>query len=146
MAKVRRWLLSMIVVAAAFLMPQIEVSAADEQQMLNLVNNERKTMGLAPYELDRSLSRFALIRAKEQEKVFSHERPDGTQWYTVSELVNSENIAKAENGEQAEGESIITAWMQSVSHKENVLSDESSKCGFGIYQTNGMTYVVMLTD
>ena len=143
MTKVVRRLLSVAITAAVIFMPVTEVSACEGEQILLLVNAERAKNNLSPYVMDKSFCDLALVRAREQEERFSHTRPDNSEWYTVSPLVMSENIAKATSDD---GEIVVSGWMQSESHKANVLASESTRCGIATYQSNGMTYTVMLTN
>lgn len=137
-------LMSMLV--GAFLLPQ-KASACDKQEILECVNAIRVENGLLPYEQSLEFSNLADIRAKEQALVYSHTRPDGSEWFTISPCINSENIARARNDSQAEADAVIEAWMMSSCHKANVLSKDSKSAGIGIYKdNNGVSYIVMLTD
>ena len=135
----------MLVILGSFLLLQTPSQAATKEEVLSQINAERERNGLSAYVLSEDFCEYADIRAKEQEKLFSHQRPDGTDWYTVSPSVNRENIAHVETKEQESN--LLLAWMLSDSHRENVLSDTSTKIGIGIYTTEaGEEYIVTLTD
>lgn len=138
------WLSLMLSMVMAFFIPQT-VMAAEQGEVLAQINTVREEEGLDDFILDPELCRLADIRAKEQAENFSHIRPDGSEWYTISPLVNRENIAHIEDKEQERY--LLDAWMLSESHKENVLSEDSRIIGIGIYQkTENECYVVTLTD
>jgi len=139
-----RKLLGTLIVLGSFFIGSVTACGADKEEILRQINEVREERGLSPYELSEDFCRYADIRAGEQEKCFSHTRPDGRRWYTVSPSVYRENIAHIENSEQEKY--LITAWMESDSHRANVLSKESRKIGIGIYETDGEQYVVTLTD
>ena len=140
-----RVLLGIAMMLGSFLLPGTKVHAFDGNDVLLQINCIREQNGLAPYELSEDFCKCAEIRANEQAKSYSHIRPDGTKWYTVSPLVNRENIAHLTCEKQQQH--IVDAWMQSESHKRNVLSPNSKNVGIGICETtDGECYIVMLTD
>ena len=54
-----------------------------EDQVIELVNQERAKQGLSPLKKDTALMSTADVRAEELETLFSHDRPDGTKCYTA---------------------------------------------------------------
>ena len=54
-----------------------------EQQVLNLVNKERRSQGLSALSLSAEAQQAARVRAKEIVSSFSHTRPNGTSCFTV---------------------------------------------------------------
>jgi uncharacterized protein YkwD len=145
-----RLLLGTLVVLGSFLFaPTATANAADDvdrAEILQEINDVRAEHGLSPYELDENFCEFAQIRAREQEERCSHTRPNGEEWYTVSPLVYRENIAYIRSHE--EEDYLLEAWMESPGHRANVLSDDSTVIGIGIFETEkeGECYVVTLTD
>jgi uncharacterized protein YkwD len=140
-------LLGTLVVLGSFLINSCTVCGADKQQLLTQINNEREAQNLEPLVLSNEFCKSADIRAKEQAERFAHVRPDGSAWYTISERVNRENIAKADTEEQAKSENVMAAWMMSEDHRNNILSKRSRQIGIGVYVTDdGKEYVVTLTD
>ena len=102
----------------------------------NLVNDIRSEAGLDSLQWDQNLETVSTVRAKECSESFSHTRPGGSQWYTVnSKIQGGENLAFGfDTAEEA-----VDAWMNSPTHRDNILYDEFSKCAISIYQTDDGT-------
>ena len=102
-----------------------------EQQVLNLVNKERRSQGLSALSLSAEAQQAARVRAKEIVSSFSHTRPNGTSCFTVLNEIGAkytsagENIAKG----QKTPEQVVEAWMNSPSHRANILSSKYTKLG-----------------
>ncbi len=140
-------MLGIVMVLGIFLLPKnVAMAASDEElKILESINSARIENGLAPYSLDEDFCKCAEVRASEQATYYSHTRPDGRAWYTVSPYVNRENIACITAEYQKDF--VIEAWMQSGIHRGNILSTTSTTIGIGIYETkNNVTYIVTLTD
>ena len=56
---------------------------AKAEEVVRLVNEERKRLGLNELVIDEAMMTAAETRAKEQKTLFSHTRPDGTKCFTV---------------------------------------------------------------
>lgn len=93
---------------------------SEAKKVLSLVNEYRSKNGLEELTWDEELAEFAKIRAAEASICWAHTRPDGSQWYTVSSIVHGENLAK---GFQT-AEDAFDAWLNSDSHRENILTKE----------------------
>ena len=103
----------------------------------NLVNEERVKAGLKGLEWDKNLETVASVRAKECSEKFSHTRPNGSQWYTVnSKIQGGENLAFGFNN----AEEVVEAWMDSPTHRDNILYDEFEKVAISIYEEDGTYY------
>lgn len=89
----------------------------EAKKMLDLVNNYRVQNGLNELTWDTNLEEASKIRAAEASICWAHTRPDGRQWYTVSDYVKGENLAKGYDTAEA----VFEAWLNSPSHKENIL-------------------------
>ena len=63
----------------------------------DLVNEERKKAGVAPLELDSTLTKAAQIRAKEIMQVFDHTRPDGNNFRSLLEEMGYSSSYAGEN-------------------------------------------------
>lgn len=109
-------------------------------QVLNLVNQERTSRGLGALRMDSELTRAACVRAGEIAQSFSHTRPDGSSWSTVSSVAYGENIAMG----QQTAEKVVAAWMTSTSHRENILRQSYGSIGICAYKSNGVMYWVQL--
>lgn len=113
-----------------------------EQKVLNLVNKERRSQGLSALSLSAEAQQAARVRAKEIVSSFSHTRPNGTSCFTVLNEIGAkytsagENIAKG----QKTPEQVVEAWMNSPSHRANILSSKYTKLGVGCYFNGSNTY------
>lgn len=106
------------------------------QELLTLVNNERAKNGLSALTLgDANLNAAAEKRAEEVSKTASHTRPDGTNCFTVlgdfgvSENGQGENLAWGE----ASAQEVFDSWMNSESHRANILNPKATEMGVGYY-------------
>lgn len=115
-------------------------ASAYAAQVVALVNQERVNAGLSELSVSSGLSTGAMIRAEELVTSFSHARPDGSSWTTVSSEASGENIAKG----QANPTSVMSSWMNSSGHKANILNSNFTKIGVGVYYDNGTYYWVQL--
>lgn len=115
-------------------------SEADDyaNEIIALTNQERINAGLEPLEYNTNLSDCAYIRAEECCARFSHTRPNDMQWWTVnSNIMYGENLAKGFNNTV----NLVSAWMNSQSHKENILSAEYKTIGVAVFEVNNIKYV-----
>jgi hypothetical protein len=106
------------------------------QEILRLTNLERAKAGAPALQMDTELLDAAMVRAAELVIDFSHTRPDGTRWPTVSPKLGyaGENIAAG--GSSAAG--TVGMWMKSTGHKDNILDPAWQSVGMGcFYQANG---------
>ena len=106
------------------------------EQVVELVNAERAKAGLGALTLDKSIEAAALVRAREIEISFSHTRPDGRSFSTV---LTDNGISFSGAGEniawgQKSPEEVVNAWMNSPSHRANILNSRFTKIGVGYYQ------------
>lgn len=115
-------------------------SSSEAAQVIRLVNEERAKQGLAPLTQSAELTRAACVRAEEIVSKFSHTRPDGTAWSTVSSAAYGENIAKG----QRDAERVMAAWMSSSGHKANILRESYGSIGVCAYKVGGTIYWVQL--
>ena len=111
-------------------------------EVLALVNQERAKEGLSPLTTNAKLKKAANKRAQEIVTLFSHTRPDGTNFvsvlkeYDISYSVSGENIAYGQKSPAA----VMNAWMNSSGHRANILSSKFGKVGIGCYVKNGVIY------
>lgn len=117
-----------------------EEDAALESEVLRLANLERDKKGLSSLTYSKELAAAADIRARELATSFSHNRPDGTTCFTVSELVFGENIAMG----QSSPSSVINSWMNSQGHKDNILNENFKISAIGYYNDGETHYWVQL--
>lgn len=106
-------------------------------KMLNLVNNARKENGLSELWYSARVHEVSTLRAYELCSYYSHTRPNGTGFSTAfSELginyqMAGENIAYGRNMFETP-EEVFEAWMDSPSHRENILNPNYECVAFGL--------------
>ena len=115
-----------------------EQAIAAAQTAFNLVNQRRAAAGLGTLVWSDKLAAAALVRAQELVSLFSHDRPNGTAWYTVdSSCMFGENLAKL----YYTGEDVVAAWMASPTHAANIMEGSYKSCGISVFQaSNGNWY------
>jgi len=113
------------------------------EEVFRLTNVERARAGLAPFFTSQPLDAAAMVRAVEIVEVFSHTRPDGRDCFTafaendVVYLTAGENLA-AGHRHPAD---VVRGWMDSPSHRENILNPAFGRLGIGVYMDeNGRLY------
>jgi uncharacterized protein YkwD len=137
------------VLSVAYALPYITNSAVNltpdvkgvhinvtNQQLLDDTNDERVKNHVALLNLDEDLNQAALLKAKDMFKrnYWAHNAPDGTSpWHWFREVnyrydFAGENLAKGFTS--AEG--VVTAWMNSPEHRENLLNENYDDVGFAV--------------
>lgn len=121
---------------------------ADEQEVFDLINNQRVSAGLQALQIDAEVQN--VVRAKAQDMVnnnyFSHTSPtygspfDMLKSYGISYKAAGENIAGNSTNQGA-----VNAWMNSEGHKANILSNNYNYTGIGVVNSPkyGKIYVQM---
>ncbi len=109
------------------------------RQILDLVNAERAASGLSPLSWSNTLASDASIRATELPISWSHTRPDGSVWWKAgSQTSQGENLAMGQTSpSQAVGD-----WMQSQTHRDNILDANYTRLGVACYYCGGTYYWV----
>ena len=103
----------------------------------NEINRIRMENGLYALKWNGKLEQVAEVRARECCQSFSHTRPNGTQWYTVnSKIQGGENLAYWFTTPT----DAVNAWMNSPSHRDNILYDEFKTTAIAIYEVDGQYY------
>ena len=121
----------------------ITARASNEDEVLAQINAYRESAGLELVVMDEDLTEAAAVRAEECSEKFSHTRPNGEAWNTVSSLTNGENLAHARNYNQQKPENVVYAWILSPKHCANVLKSTYSSVGIAYYYAeDGHTYIV----
>ena len=109
--------------------------------------NTNETNRLQPLETDPLLEQTARIRAKELAEYYGHERPDGTECWTVYPeglYAYGENIAYG----YADCKSVSEAWKEEANdysgqaHRRVMLESSFNCVGIAGYQLNGVIYWV----
>lgn len=112
-----------------------------------LVNKERKAEGLSALKADDELNAIAAVRAKELAEKFDHTRPDGRSCFTALKDADYSFTTAAENiGYEYYGtaDEVMKLWMESKLHKANILNDDVTKIGVGHYEVDGKHYWVQV--
>ena len=107
-------------------------------EVYKLVNDERNNNGLDSLLWNENLQSVSDVRSYESSIIFSHTRPNGTPWYTVnSKIQGGENLAFGfDNAEE-----VMNGWMNSSTHKDNILYEEFNGISISVYQDkNGILY------
>jgi len=108
---------------------------ADEQKMLNLINQERAKEGLSPLKPNSELVRLARLKAKDMisKGYFSHTSPT---YGSPFDMMKSAGVSYRYAGENLAGASgVETAHknlMNSPGHKANILNKSFTEVGIGI--------------
>ncbi|HBC72815.1 TPA: hypothetical protein DCZ90_03325 [Candidatus Amesbacteria bacterium] len=109
-------------------------------QILTLTNQQRQSQGLPALELDPQLSAAAARKAADMfaRDYWSHVSPAGTQPWTFitaagySYRYAGENLAR----DFSDPDSVVQAWMNSPSHRENMLSNRYRDMGVAVADGN----------
>ena len=103
-------------------------TATMSQKVLELVNQARKNEGVSQLTSSASLVNTAAVRGPEIMILWSHTRPDNTEWSTAFSagwFFMGENIAEGQNSAQQ----VMDELMGSPGHKKNILSTDFSQIG-----------------
>jgi uncharacterized protein YkwD len=108
-------------------------------QVITLLNEQRVNNGLSPLTADSTLTAAAMQRAAETVIYFSHTRPNGSRCFTAFDGGwRGENIAAG----QADPDEVITGWMNSTGHRENILEANYTSVGVGCFNYKGINFWV----
>jgi uncharacterized YkwD family protein len=116
---------------------QTSASSQFDQQVLQLVNKQRASTGLAALEMDENLSKMAMVKAQDMynNNYFDHTSPtygspfDMMNKFQITFNTAGENIAKG----QPSPEQVMNDWMNSEGHKANILNSSFTKIGIAYY-------------
>ncbi len=120
--------------------------------LLNFTNNERQQNGIPPVKMNDELSAAARAKAEDMfaNQYWAHTSPTGRDpWSFIiaagyNYLYAGENLAR----DFADSRSVVTAWMNSPSHRENVLNARYQEMGLAIvngkYDNYETTLVVQM--
>lgn len=122
-------------VALNYHVQDLKVDEASENEMLILINQERKARGLAELKMDDRLHEVAREHSRDmfERGYFSHYTPEGLSPFDrlknagIIYLYAGENLALAPDVDKAE-----QGLMDSEGHRENVLNPNFGKIGIGV--------------
>lgn len=109
-----------------------------QREVVRLVNEFRAENDVGLLACTEEFNRGADIRAAEICGYFSHQRPDGREWYTVftdlglSPGCFGENIAAGSSTPQ----DVFDQWVNSTEHRKNMLNSEYKVIGIGYAKTD----------
>ena len=108
---------------------------ADEKEVFQLINEQRKANGLEAFVIDEEVQTVARIKAQDMvdNQYFSHTSPT---YGSPFEMLNSFKISYQTAGENIAGNTsnaaAVKAWMNSPGHKANILNNSFNKTGVGV--------------
>lgn len=122
------------------------VLSEEEQEVLNLINEERAKQGLSELKAYDELQRVAKLKAEDivNNSYFSHTSPT---YGTPFEMLNEEGITYKFAGENLAGNETgikaVDAWMNSAPHKANILDSDYEYTGICVIDSDvyGKIYV-----
>lgn len=116
------------------------------ETVLELINNARKAQGINPLQIDDLLNSTAQAKANDMVKnnYFSHESPT---YGSPFEMMQNAGIRYRTAGENIAGnpsvEDAVKSWLESDSHKQNLLSNAYNYIGIGIEESPSYGYVIV---
>ena len=129
---------------ALLFIPQTQSFAGPSpvNEVIRLINQERKKAGMPPLEEDCDMREAAGLRAHEAARRFSHTRPNGNKWSTVFTEYNINAVHRGENLAygQKTAKAVVKAWMKSERHRQNILNESFDRVAVGQYVYNGVHY------
>ena len=144
-------LIRVLALGSGWLLPKTDFFAdVSSQLIIYLTNQERQKLGLSQLKENPMLDAAALKKAQDMiaNNYFSHNSPDGlTPWYFFKSggyyyRYAGENLAI----DFFESSDVVNAWMNSVSHKANILNNNYEEIGVAVLQgkiNNTQTFVVV---
>ena len=124
---------------------------ADPQEILELVNQERQRLGVAPLSMDENVRRSAQLKAEDMvAKGYRQHNIQGTNnWYS-SEMANLMHRADcrtvSENwvsGEHMSSRGAFRGWMKSEPHRKAMQDPNYTKIGIGVSGHDGISEVAV---
>lgn len=125
-------------------LPKLTNTSAFAQEVVALVNAERRNAGLSPLTEISVLDDLAQARSREIVTRFEHVRPDGTN--PLDGVIHAGYNAAGENiaAGHSTPEAVVDGWMNSPAHRANILSPDFSYIGVGYCESGGYYYWVQI--
>lgn len=105
----------------------------NSDEVLKLLNEERRKAKLPEFLFDTRLQKAAKIRSDELTEAFNsdHSRPDGTSIFTIFDEIGLENVYQSENiaSGQTTPQEVVDSWLNSPLHKANIMNKNHSYIG-----------------
>jgi uncharacterized protein YkwD len=106
------------------------------QKVLNQTNQERSKLNLTPLKYNSVLSQSAVKKAEDMftNNYWSHTSPSGTTPWDFFKQVGYQYSLAGENlaRDFYDTESLMKAWMNSPTHKENIINNKYQEIGIGV--------------
>ena len=115
-------------------------------ELLAKVNAARAENGVGAVKYSTALQGIADTRVKESVVSFGHTRPDGSHCstaVTVDYQITGENLIQV-TSEYATADLMMETWMNSPTHRYNILMSQFTDMAIGTTVENGTTYVSMI--
>ena len=115
-------------------------------ELFALLNKTRTENGLSTLKYSGALQSIADLRAQESAISFGHTRPDGSECstaVTVDYQITGENLIQITTG-YVTAELMMETWMNSPTHKYNLLLPAFTDMAVGVWETGGVTYVSLI--
>lgn len=145
-------ILSVLIILLVIVPQSVLASAITSQTIIDLTNTERIKNGRAILDVDSQLSDAAFSKAQNMigQNYFDHFGPNGeTPW----QYILSNDYAYHYAGENLamnfdEAENVVTAWMRSATHRDNILDPNYQDIGVaildGVIDGDSTTLVVQM--
>ena len=130
-------------------LPKDAVMDDYENQVAAMINNVRVENGLNAIAADGSLNAVAEIRSQDllNRNYFSHYTPEGTNVFDVmrssgvSFRYSGENLAQSAPASAGTVEGFLNAWMNSPTHRDNILRAQYTKIGVSMAEIDSRRVV-----
>ena len=117
------------------------------ETVLTLINNAREQAGIAPLQIYDLLDSTAKSKAKDMvdNNYFSHDSPT---YGSPFNMMKNAGITYRTAGENIAGnpsvEKAVKSWLESETHRENILSNAYNFIGIGIEESDTYGYVIVV--
>lgn len=106
-------------------------------ELLMLINLERAKVGAQALSYRPEIEQASNLRAQEASQVWSHTRPNGLPYYSADDRIFGENLAK----NYSTAQETLNAWMNSESHRKNLLNAAFKGACIGVYEESGKQWI-----
>lgn len=106
-------------------------------KVFEIVNQERIKAGVKPLKFNNDMYKAAMVRAKECDESFSHDRPNGTSCFTALKEAGVKYFSAGENiamGYRTPAD-VMKGWMDSEGHRNNILNPNFTDFACGVYNS-----------
>ena len=106
-------------------------------KVFEIVNQERIKAGVKPLKFNNDMYKAAMVRAKECDESFSHDRPNGTSCFTALKEAGVKYFSAGENiamGYRTPAD-VMNGWMNSEGHRNNILNPNFTDFACGVYKS-----------